>query len=106
MNKRHGNGLFPLCACLISKPGPCLPLSSSIVPSPPQPRRLVFPRPRCRRRYPVLKAASAQHCSTAHPVDFRSPRSEEHTSELQSLMRISSAVFCLKKQNKHNKNKH
>src|SRR3546814_3003112 len=28
-------------------------------------------------------------------------RSEEHTSELQSLMRISYAVFCLKKQNKH-----
>src|SRR3546814_5993413 len=25
------------------------------------------------------------------------PRSEEHTSELQSLMRLSSAVFCLKK---------
>src|SRR3546814_6547426 len=32
------------------------------------------------------------------------PRSEEHTSELQSLMRISYAVFCLKKKNKkHNK---
>src|SRR3546814_1727241 len=34
-------------------------------------------------------------------------RSEEHTSELQSLMRISSAVFCLKKKkkanNRHNK---
>src|SRR3546814_4078948 len=30
------------------------------------------------------------------------PRSEEHTSELQSLMRISYAVFCLKK----NKQKH
>src|SRR3546814_1800222 len=29
-------------------------------------------------------------------------RSEEHTSELQSLMRISSAVFCLKKKNKTN----
>src|SRR3546814_7196435 len=28
-------------------------------------------------------------------------RSEEHTSELQSLMRISYAVFCLKKTNKH-----
>src|SRR3546814_2248835 len=28
-------------------------------------------------------------------------RSEEHTSELQSLMRNSYAVFCLKKQNKH-----
>src|SRR3546814_8347276 len=32
----------------------------------------------------------------------RSARSEEHTSELQSLMRISYAVFCLKKK----KNKH
>src|SRR3546814_5974633 len=30
-------------------------------------------------------------------------RSEEHTSELQSLMRISYAVFCLKKKNKHKK---
>src|SRR3546814_653325 len=28
-------------------------------------------------------------------------RSEEHTSELQSLMRISYAVFCLKKNSKH-----
>src|SRR3546814_1369102 len=28
-------------------------------------------------------------------------RSEEHTSELQSLMRLSYAVFCLKKQKKH-----
>src|SRR3546814_7911487 len=34
------------------------------------------------------------------PVNLRDaplPRSEEHTSELQSLMRISYAVFCLKK---------
>src|SRR3546814_10662554 len=31
------------------------------------------------------------------PTDFNSLRSEEHTSELQSLMRISYAVFCLKK---------
>src|SRR3546814_4815516 len=30
-----------------------------------------------------------------------SARSEEHTSELQSLMRISYAVFCLQKKNKH-----
>src|SRR3546814_4654310 len=34
------------------------------------------------------------------PVEIR-PRSEEHTSELQSLMRISYAVFCLKKKQKH-----
>src|SRR3546814_5319854 len=32
-------------------------------------------------------------------------RSEEHTSELQSLMRISYAVFCLKKKNNKNKTK-
>src|SRR3546814_8778259 len=31
-------------------------------------------------------------------------RSEEHTSELQSLMRISYAVFCLKKKTKENAN--
>src|SRR3546814_1325867 len=39
-------------------------------------------------------------CSITLNVD----RSEEHTSELQSLMRISYAVFCLKKKkkNKHN----
>src|SRR3546814_4497191 len=32
---------------------------------------------------------------------FAETRSEEHTSELQSLMRISYAVFCLKKKNNH-----
>src|SRR3546814_4954252 len=33
----------------------------------------------------------------ANDLEFRHGRSEEHTSELQSLMRISYAVFCLKK---------
>src|SRR3546814_4182441 len=33
-------------------------------------------------------------------ICFDLPRSEEHTSELQSLMRISYAVFCLKKKKK------
>src|SRR3546814_5037272 len=33
------------------------------------------------------------------PEEFGAMRSEEHTSELQSLMRISYAVFCLKKKN-------
>src|SRR3546814_3106034 len=33
------------------------------------------------------------------------PRSEEHTSELQSLMRISYAVFCLKKKKRYNEQK-
>src|SRR3546814_8956591 len=35
---------------------------------------------------------------------IRKIRSEEHTSELQSLMRTSYAVFCLKKQKTHTKN--
>src|SRR3546814_8515000 len=39
--------------------------------------------------------------------DAGNVRSEEHTSELQSLMRISYAVFCLKKKkNKHIRNQH
>src|SRR3546814_9371362 len=40
----------------------------------------------------------------SHDVDcrLREARSEEHTSELQSLMRISYAVFCLKKKKKNN----
>src|SRR3546814_2305993 len=39
------------------------------------------------------------------PPDHHRKRSEEHTSELQSLMRISYAVFCLKKQ-KNTKDTH
>src|SRR3546814_975311 len=39
--------------------------------------------------------------SRSVPEHPKSKRSEEHTSELQSLMRISYAVFCLKKK-KHN----
>src|SRR3546814_2588424 len=44
--------------------------------------------PRC------LDGGFVEYCSG-------SDRSEEHTSELQSLMRISYAVFCLKKKNKN-----
>src|SRR3546814_7087969 len=38
-------------------------------------------------------------------ADRRDARSEEHTSELQSLMRISYAVFCLKKKKKESRTK-
>src|SRR3546814_8856367 len=43
----------------------------------------------------------------ANPMEIPATRSEEHTSELQSLMRISYAVFCLKKKKtkKHIKKK-
>src|SRR3546814_8881973 len=39
----------------------------------------------------------------AIPYVWNEARSEEHTSELQSLMRISYAVFCLKKKNNYTK---
>src|SRR3546814_2884454 len=42
-------------------------------------------------------AASAGNAGTRRPAAPGAERSEEHTSELQSLMRISYAVFCLKK---------
>src|SRR3546814_6363323 len=42
--------------------------------------------------------AGCQHCARCMTgCPFNAKRSEEHTSELQSLMRISYAVFCLKK---------
>src|SRR3546814_3910717 len=44
----------------------------------------------------VSRAASAHERTPHGPADL-SRRSEEHTSELQSLMRISYAVLCLKK---------
>src|SRR3546814_2433310 len=43
---------------------------------------------------------AAGHAQNALALDPSDPRSEEHTSELQSLMRISYAVFCLKKKKK------
>src|SRR3546814_1043395 len=61
--------------------------------------------------FPTLLARLGQIPNVAHyavrgSVDYVAPvgdedfRSEEHTSELQSLMRISYAVFCLKKKKK------
>src|SRR3546814_8783965 len=44
----------------------------------------------------LILEGSSDHREDA-PNDFVTVRSEEHTSELQSLMRISYAVFCLKK---------
>src|SRR3546814_6073436 len=43
--------------------------------------------------------AKRSACPAPSAVRSSSKRSEEHTSELQSLMRISYAVFCLKKKN-------
>src|SRR3546814_2592156 len=52
-----------------------------------------------RRRHALLPAPhlSARPAQRHLALPGRDARSEEHTSELQSLMRISYAVFCLKK---------
>src|SRR3546814_2108149 len=75
-----------------------------------------FRRCACAARTSRPKARSARaYCArvaSVHIVDLRkfgkrvlkAARSEEHTSELQSLMRISYAVFCLqKKHTSHNR---
>src|SRR3546814_2718829 len=55
---------------------------------------LVWPRS-------VMRPFSVDACCGVRPLPFLIDRSEEHTSELQSLMRISYAVFCLKKKKRH-----
>src|SRR3546814_2864363 len=46
----------------------------------------------------LVEVSSARSNTVGNKTEMLSPlRSEEHTSELQSLMRISSAVFCLQK---------
>src|SRR3546814_1512771 len=59
------------------------------------------PAPKPLRAYlHPLKDADAWWFMLFYGVTFGGFRSEEHTSELQSLMRISYAVFCLKKTKK------
>src|SRR3546814_7161571 len=59
------------------------------------PRRLQPPR--LRRPGSFCLGSLLDHRKGAHLDALARRRSEEHTSELQSLMRISYAVFCLKK---------
>src|SRR3546814_9037022 len=55
------------------------------------------------RDAPSMRIAEAKERRNLTPLTVNEPliRSEEHTSELQSLMRISYAVFCLKKKKKN-----
>src|SRR3546814_8147795 len=66
--------------------------SSSPSLSPASPATIAPPVSRC-------SATSAKSRGGRDEVPAKITRSEEHTSELQSLMRISYAVFCLKKKN-------
>src|SRR3546814_3151994 len=54
---------------------------------------------RQQRRRRARRRCAPRACRRAPRFARTSRRSEEHTSELQSLMRISYAVFCLKKKN-------
>src|SRR3546814_3760012 len=73
---------------------------SSIVPSPPRVgQHALLPPNSAQSSLPASRSFS-RRCQTSQlPTSHRQSRSEEHTSELQSLMRISYAVFCLKKKN-------
>src|SRR3546814_2142294 len=51
---------------------------------------------------PMLEPANDRAAAAAETIRPEDVRSEEHTSELQSLMRISYAVFCLKKKTQDN----
>src|SRR3546814_4699040 len=69
--------------------------------------RIMAVLPDCRQPQPLAperpEFTGAFGCTTAYNlgVMIADPRSEERTSELQSLMRISYAVFCLKKKKNH-----
>src|SRR3546814_8918674 len=67
------------------------------LPQPPPALREPRNRPQVGLRRPGQ--VKVPHCCS-ESNSATSDRSEEHTSELQSLMRISYAVFCLKKKNK------
>src|SRR3546814_4100310 len=56
----------------------------------------------CCSKKPLLRACRSMRVMWSLRGDMRS---EEHTSELQSLMRISYAVFCLKKKNNNKQTK-
>src|SRR3546814_3233647 len=79
-----------VCSSDLTIMGQAAPISASSSPFASSAARSSLP-PTC---FPSMKT-----CGTVRRPFARS-RSEEHTSELQSLMRISYAVFCLKKKKK------
>src|SRR3546814_8654476 len=100
LESHHGSPTVCRCRCAIHAQGRRVALLAF-----PGPRSMAMHNPRFPRIRPLalslllacgagasLPAVAGITCVVEH-----SERSEEHTSELQSLMRISYAVFCLKK---------
>src|SRR3546814_4963069 len=94
--------LFPYTTLFRSAPAQCMPPCDGWSPGSGTPHadplETSFPY-RC--RIPRVKKVSQTNREGDSQIHLS--RSEEHTSELQSLMRISYAVFCLKKQTTNNK---
>src|SRR3546814_2745600 len=65
------------------------------------PAMFVYLQTDCRGTVARINFYGVERC-LFHRSQTRVGRSEEHTSELQSLMRISYAVFCLKKKKRRN----
>src|SRR3546814_2322996 len=87
--------LFPYTTLFRSSTCPCS-ASTERTSSGPNARSMPTTRSREQRQRKNTGAGSNNRTSSS------ANRSEEHTSELQSLMRISYAVFCLKKKKKIN----
>src|SRR3546814_7642177 len=90
--------LFPyttLCRSLGRQETPCRTPTFS-----PRWARLTPPPSPAERPVPAPCSPATASASRDGPDTNLAARSEEHTSELQSLMRISYAVFCLKKKKK------
>src|SRR3546814_3205244 len=78
-------------------------------------RRVHVAKRGCKDQLVALLGQIANHALGIRPLghvldilcfDLVAKRSEEHPSELQSLMRISYAVFCLKKKKNNTRNQH
>src|SRR3546814_1317777 len=88
--------LFPYTTLFRSKPAPAVaPRPAPKAPPPPRPSAQNSLMSRQELQAKLLREAEEARMTALE--DARNSRSEEHTSELQSLMRISYAVFCLKK---------
>src|SRR3546814_7744799 len=91
-----------VCSSQTMKPMPEMQATAKLrrMESENHPPRCPFDRPLSKvMRNAVISPKPLQSNLRGDP-EVALPRSEEHTSALQSLMRLPDAVFCLKKQNK------
>src|SRR3546814_10480313 len=82
-----------------TRPSPSTTVQSAKNTDLPPPERRARATSRCPGWPVLMKLVVSERVTARRGVSPAGVRSEEHTSELQSLMRISYAVFCLKKKN-------